>query len=53
MQLCIAIVQRQLQRLRQRINQYLAKDRRVAEKRLGKWGEGDTGVTVVRLSKKE
>ncbi|MCB0292214.1 MAG: endonuclease MutS2 [Calditrichaeota bacterium] len=39
--------------LRQRINQYLAKDRRVAEKRLGKWGEGDTGVTVVRLSKKE
>lgn len=39
--------------LRQRINQYLAKDRRVAEKRLGKWGEGDTGVTVVRLNKKE
>lgn len=37
--------------LRQRINEFLSRDKRVEEKRLGKWGEGDTGVTVVRLRK--
>jgi len=37
--------------LRQRINEFLARDRRVLEKRLGKWGEGDTGVTIVKLKK--
>ncbi|MFZ0391583.1 MAG: endonuclease MutS2 [Calditrichia bacterium] len=37
--------------LRQRINQFLSGDSRVEEKRLGRWGEGDTGVTVVRLRK--
>jgi DNA mismatch repair protein MutS2 len=35
--------------LRQRINEFLSRDKRVEEKRLGKWGEGDTGVTVVKL----
>ncbi len=35
--------------LRQKINQFLGKDRRVVSKRLGRWGEGDTGVTIVRL----
>ncbi len=35
--------------LRQKINQFLSKDRRVISKRLGRWGEGDTGVTIVRL----
>ncbi len=37
--------------LRKRINEFLARDKRVEEKRLGKWGEGDTGVTVVKLRK--
>ncbi len=37
--------------LRQKINQFLARDQRVLEKRLGRWGEGDTGVTIVRLKK--
>lgn len=35
--------------LRRAINQFLEKDKRVEEKRLGKWGEGDTGITVVKL----
>jgi DNA mismatch repair protein MutS2 len=39
--------------LRRKINEYLQKDARVEEKRLGKWGEGDTGVTVVKLRKNE
>ncbi len=37
--------------LRQKINQFLDQDKRVADKRLGKWGEGDTGVTIVKLRK--
>ncbi len=37
--------------LRREVNNYLSRDERVAEKRLGKWGEGDTGVTVVTLKK--
>jgi DNA mismatch repair protein MutS2 len=37
--------------LRRKINEYLSKDPRVLEKRLGKWGEGDTGVTIVQLKK--
>lgn len=37
--------------LRKRINEFLSKDKRVLEKRLGKWGEGDTGVTIVKLRK--
>ena len=37
--------------LRRTINQFLSKDKRVEEKRLGKWGEGDTGVTIVKLKK--
>lgn len=37
--------------LRKRINEFLSRDKRVEEKRLGKWGEGDTGVTVVKLRK--
>lgn len=37
--------------LRKRINEFLSRDKRVLEKRLGKWGEGDTGVTVVKLRK--
>ncbi len=36
--------------LRKAVNQFLSRDKRVAEKRLGKWGEGDSGVTVVVLS---
>jgi len=39
--------------LRQKINEFLSKDKRVLEKRLGRWGEGDTGVTVVRLKREE
>ena len=39
--------------LRKKINEYLQKDERVEEKRLGKWGEGDTGVTVVKLRRNE
>ncbi len=35
--------------LRKCINDFLSRDKRVLSKRLGKWGEGDTGVTVVRL----
>ncbi len=35
--------------LRQKIHQFLGKDKRVVSKRLGRWGEGDTGVTIVRL----
>jgi DNA mismatch repair protein MutS2 len=37
--------------LRKQINAFLSKDPRVEHKRLGKWGEGDTGVTIVRLKK--
>ena len=37
--------------LRKKINEFLSKDKRVESKRLGKWGEGDTGVTIVRLKK--
>lgn len=37
--------------LRKQVNAFLSKDPRVEQKRLGKWGEGDTGVTVVRLKK--
>lgn len=37
--------------LRKRINEFLSKDKRVLEKRLGKWGEGDTGVTIIKLRK--
>jgi len=37
--------------LRTVINNFLARDKRVASKRLGRWGEGDTGVTVVKLRK--
>jgi len=29
------------------------KDKRVVSKRLGRWGEGDTGVTIVRLKEPE
>ncbi len=39
--------------LRRVVNDFLARDPRVEEKRLGKWGEGDTGVTVVKLKKEE
>ncbi len=35
--------------LRIAINNYLSRDKRVESKRLGRWGEGDTGVTVVKL----
>ncbi|RMH78856.1 MAG: endonuclease MutS2, partial [Calditrichaeota bacterium] len=35
--------------LRRRVNEFLSRDKRVLQKRLGKWGEGDTGVTVVKL----
>jgi DNA mismatch repair protein MutS2 len=35
--------------LRKEINKFLQKDNRILNKRLGKWGEGDTGVTVVKL----
>lgn len=35
--------------LRKAVNDYLSRDRRIAAKRPGKWGEGDTGVTVVTL----
>ena len=37
--------------LRKVINEFLARDERVLRKRLGQWGEGDTGVTVVTLRK--
>ncbi len=37
--------------LRREVNSYLSRDQRILEKRLGKWGEGDTGVTIVRLKK--
>jgi DNA mismatch repair protein MutS2 len=37
--------------LRKKINEYLSRDRRVLEKRIGRFGEGDTGVTVVKLRK--
>ncbi len=35
--------------LRRAVNDFLARDKRVESKRLGRWGEGDTGVTVVKL----
>ncbi|RLD16733.1 hypothetical protein DRI50_01110 [candidate division KSB1 bacterium] len=35
--------------LRQAVHQYLAKHKGVKNYRLGRWGEGDTGVTVVTL----
>lgn len=35
--------------LRREVNKFLSKDKRVDQKRLGKWGEGDTGVTIVIL----
>lgn len=37
--------------LRREVNNFLNKDNRVDQKRLGKWGEGDTGVTIVKLRK--
>ncbi len=37
--------------LRRKVNEFLARDKRVEEKRLGRWGEGDTGVTIVKLRK--
>lgn len=37
--------------LRRKVNEILAHDKRVEDKRLGKWGEGDTGVTIVKLKK--
>ncbi len=37
--------------LRTAVNNFLARDKRVESKRLGHWGEGDTGVTVVKLRK--
>jgi len=37
--------------LRKEINAFLSRDPRVETKRLGKWGEGDTGVTIVHLKK--
>ncbi len=36
-------------KLRAGVHEYLKKDTRVAEYRLGKYGEGDTGVTIVKL----
>ena len=36
-------------KLRAGVHEYLKKDTRVAEFRLGKYGEGDTGVTIVKL----
>ena len=38
--------------LRREVNKFLSKDKRVEQKRLGKWGEGDTGVTIVILKTK-
>ncbi|NOX89296.1 MAG: endonuclease MutS2 [Calditrichaeota bacterium] len=35
--------------LRQAVHQYLARSRYVKDFRLGRWGEGDTGVTIVYL----
>ncbi|WP_456406125.1 endonuclease MutS2 [Caldithrix abyssi] len=35
--------------LRQAVHQFLARSPYVKEYRLGKWGEGDTGVTVVKV----
>jgi DNA mismatch repair protein MutS2 len=35
--------------LRKEINKFLQKDNRILSKRLGRWGEGDTGVTIVKL----
>ena len=29
--------------------EFLKQDQRILSKRLGKWGEGDTGVTIVKL----
>jgi DNA mismatch repair protein MutS2 len=37
--------------LRREINNFLAHDERITNKRLGKWGEGDTGVTIVTLKR--
>ena len=36
-------------KLRRAVQEYLKKDRRVAEYRLGVYGEGESGVTVVTL----
>jgi DNA mismatch repair protein MutS2 len=36
-------------KLRKGVHEYLRTDKRVAEFRLGKYGEGDTGVTIVKL----
>jgi DNA mismatch repair protein MutS2 len=35
--------------LRRVVNEYLTKDERVTEKRLGQWNEGGDGVTIARL----
>lgn len=35
--------------LRRNVSEFLKNDDRVAEFRLGSWGEGDTGVTIVQL----
>lgn len=37
--------------LRRTVNDFLSRDKRVLNKRPGKWGEGDSGVTVVTLKK--
>lgn len=37
--------------LRKRIAEFLKHDRRVLRYRLGQWGEGDTGVTIVEMRK--
>ncbi|MCD6374529.1 MAG: endonuclease MutS2 [Caldisericaceae bacterium] len=37
--------------LRQAVHQYLQKSKLVQNFRLGSWGEGDTGVTIVKLKK--
>lgn len=36
-------------KLRKGVHEYLRTDKRIAEFRLGKYGEGDTGVTIVKL----
>ncbi len=35
--------------LRQAVHRYLSKNKEIKDYRLGRWGEGDTGVTIVTL----
>ncbi len=35
--------------LRQAVHRYLSKNKEIKDYRLGRWGEGDTGVTIVSL----